>query len=124
MLNPFSDDIVPVSVDGADIPVWSKSINDQMKVDVAVSADGKVVVLHDRPFPDYLEWVEFDARSGEMTFVTAGGKLQDLGLMIYAPMNKYVSRAMDVCVICIRNHEVRDMGLLPLVVHNLEEGAS
>lgn len=122
MLNPFSVDITPLAVDGAEIPVWSKSINDQMKVDVAVSSDGKVLVLHDKAFPDYLEWVEFDAKSGEMTFVTAGGKLQGLGLMIYAPMNKYVARALEVCVICIRNDEVRDMGLLPLVVHNREEG--
>lgn len=118
MLNPFAEELLPKAAESADIPVWPGSVAARMKVDVAVSPDGKVLVLHDQPFPSYLEWVEFDAETGEMTFVTSEGKIQGLGLTIFAPMNKHVAKAHDVCTICVRNNEIRDMGLVPMTVRN------
>lgn len=100
-----------------DTPVWPGSAAAKMKIDVAVNPDGQVLVLHEQPFPDYLEWIEFDFDTGELTFITPGGKLHDLGMIIHAPMNKYVAAAKEVCTICIRNEEIRDMGLVPLVIH-------
>lgn len=124
MTNPFFDVQQSAALpDGSDVPVWKGSAASRMKIDVAVNAEGKVVVLHEQAFPDYVEWVEFDAQTGEMTFVTAGGKLQDLGMIIHPPMSKHVARAHEVCTICVRNNEIRDMGLLPLTVRNKEEGA-
>ncbi|QQG37207.1 MAG: hypothetical protein HYS17_05450 [Micavibrio aeruginosavorus] len=118
MLNPFSEDLSSATTETVDIPVWPGSVSARMKVDVAVSPHGQVLVLHDQPFPSYLEWIEFDAESGEMTFVTAGGKIQGLGLTIFAPMNRHVAKAHEVCTICIRNNEIRDMGLVPMTVRN------
>lgn len=100
-----------------DVPVWPGSAAAKMKIDVAVNPDGQVLVLHEQPFPDYLEWIEFDFDTGELTFITPGGKLHDLGMIIHPPMNKYVAAAKEVCTICIRNEEIRDMGLVPLVIH-------
>jgi len=122
MTNPFFDMQPETLPDGSFSPVWPGSASSKMKIDVAVNAEGKVLVLHEKAFPDYLEWVEFDAQTGEMTFITAGGKLQDLGLIIHPPMNKHVARAHEVCTICVRNNEIRDMGLLPLTVRNKNEG--
>lgn len=90
----------------------------QMKIDVVVNRDCKVWVLHDRPFPDYLEWIEFDAETGMMTFIAAGGRMQDLGMTIHPPMDKLVREAKEVCVMMIRDKKVRDMGLVPLTVQN------
>lgn len=122
MTNPFFDIQPDTKVDGFDIPLWKASAASQMKIDVAVNAEGKVLVLHDQYFPDYLEWIEFDATTGQMDFITAGGKIQGLGMIIHAPMSKYVSKASEVCTICLRYNEVRDMGVLPLVVRNNEGG--
>ena len=122
MINPFSDQPQPTLPDGSDIPVWRGTATSKMKIDIAVNPEGKVLVLHDQPFPDYLEWVEFDALTGEMTFITAEGKLQDLGMLIHAPMNKHVARAQQVCTIRLHEGEVRDMGLVTLIVRNKNEG--
>lgn len=100
-----------------DAPLWPAAAP-QMKIDVVVNRDHKIWVIHDRPFPDYLEWVEFDAECGAMTFVTAQGKLQDLGMTIHPPMDKYVRAAKEVCVMMIRDKEVRDMGVVPLTVQS------
>lgn len=99
----------------ADFPVLPAAAP-QMNIDVVVNRDHKVWVLHDRPFPDYLEWIEFDAATGAMTFIAAGGKLQDLGMTIHPPMDKYVKEAKEVCVMMIRDGAVRDMGMVPLTV--------
>ena len=98
-----------------DSPLWPKAA-DRMKIDVTVNADAQVWVLHDQPFPDYLEWIEFDVPTGTMTFITAGGKLQDLGLTIYSPMKELVARANDICTIYLRDGQIRDMGMVRLVI--------
>lgn len=123
MTNPFFDtSTVQQQPDGSDIPVWRGSAASKMKIDVAVNAEGQVVVLHDQHFPDYLEWIEFDVTTGEMSFITAGGKIQDLGMIIHAPMNKFLAKALEVCTICVRGDNVRDMGFLPLIVRNKDGG--
>lgn len=122
MINPFAN-MDATQQQGSDIPVWQGSAASKMKIDVAVNAEGKVIVLHDQHFPDYLEWVEFDAATGQMDFITAGGKIQDLGMIIHAPMNKHVAKAQEVCTMCLRGEEVRDMGLLPLIVRNKDGGS-
>ncbi len=118
MSNGFFEQSAPVLPDGSTLPVWPQSAAAQMKIDVAVNAEGGVLVLHDKPFPDYLEWIEFDAETGEMTFITAEGKLQDLGMLIHAPMSKHVARARQVCTVCIRDGDVRDLGIVPLLVRS------
>jgi len=111
------DDLVEKPELPADFPVLPAAAP-QMKIDVVVNADLKVWVIHDQPFPDVLEWVEFDVETGMMTFVTIAGKLQDLGMVIHPPMDQYVAQAKEVCLMMIRNKEIRDMGLVPLTVQN------
>lgn len=96
-------------------PVWVDAAS-TMKIDVAINKDDMVWVLHNRPFPDYLEWIEFDRDSKIMTFITAGGKLQDLGVPIHPPMDEKLARADSVFVMLVQEGEVRDMGKLPLIV--------
>lgn len=123
MLNPFLDSQKADSQpDTDDIPVWRTPAASQMKIDVAVDAEGRVLVVYDKHFPCYIEWIEFDVMTGQMDFITAGGKIQGLGMTIHAPMNKHVARALEVCLICIRHQEIRDMGIVPLVVRNKDGG--
>lgn len=98
-----------------DSPLWPAAAG-RMKIDVAVGEDCKVWVVHDKPFPEYLEWIEFDVPSGRMTFITKGGKLQDLGLTIHPPMDSYVAQARDVRTVWVDEKGIRDMGLLTLLV--------
>lgn len=96
-------------------PVWADATA-TMKIDVAINKDGMVWVLHDQPFPDYLEWIEFDPDSKIMTFITAGGRLQNLGIPIHPPMDENLARARSVFVMYLHNGDIRDMGKLPLIV--------
>lgn len=109
----FADD-GPVIPDH--IPLWPETAADKMKIDVTVSKDSQVWVLHNQPFPNYLEWIEFDAETGLMSFVTAQGKIQELGMTIHSPMSEYVALAKDVRTILVQDKEIKDMGIVPLTV--------
>lgn len=100
----------------ADLPLWPDAAT-AVKFDVAVNDDGQIWVIHDQPFPDLIEWIEFDAEKGVMTFITPGGKLQNLGVTIHPPMTHAVAAARQVCLIMMMNGEIRDMGLVPLNVY-------
>ncbi len=118
MSGGFFDQSVDILPEGSELPVWPRDAAAQMKIDITVNAEGHVMVLHDQPFPDYLEWIEFDTDKGEMTFITPEGKMQNLGMIIHAPMNKYVARARNICTVCIRDGVVRDLGIVPLLVRS------
>ena len=98
------------------IPLWPAPASDKMKIDVTVNEEGRVWVIHDKPFPSFLEWIEFDRETGEIAFVTAGGKLQGLGIKIHPPMDEYVAKADQACVMMIRDEKIRDIGLVPVTV--------
>ncbi|PJB70643.1 MAG: hypothetical protein CO093_07280 [Alphaproteobacteria bacterium CG_4_9_14_3_um_filter_47_13] len=109
---PGTEPIIP-----DDVPLWPSAAS-TMKIDVAVNEDGMVWVIHDKPFPDYLEWIEFDKELGMMSFVTALGKIQGLGMKIHPPMDEYLVETKQVCVIMIRDEQIRDMALVPLNVQD------
>lgn len=109
---PGTKPVIPDS-----LPLWPAATLG-MKIDVAVNEDSKIWVIHDKPFPDYLEWVEFDKEAGVLTFVTATGKIQDLGMQIHAPMDDFLAQAGEVCVLMVRDGQVRDMGRVPLTVQD------
>lgn len=96
-------------------PLWPDAAA-TMNIDVVVNKDSSIWVFHDQHFPEYLEWVEFDEERREMTFVTAKGKIQNLGLTLHPPMDRYVAQAKQVCVVLVKDNEFRDVGMLPLAV--------
>jgi len=101
----LTDDNVPVYPDLAD----------QIKVDLVLNEKGRIWVLHDRPFPDVLEWIEFDADTNDLTFVTAKGKIQNLGIVIPRSFRKYIKRANFLNTMQINGDKIEDAGIIPLV---------
>jgi hypothetical protein len=112
----FFESVSPATMDD-DSPILPPAAS-KMKIDVAVNKDSRVWVIHDKPFPAYLEWVEFDVETGTMTFVTKGGRLQELGLKIHHPMDDYVAQANQVCVVWLEEGQIRDIGLVPMTVRD------
>lgn len=106
--------ITPKTDDVSSPPLWHDAVSG-MTVDIAMNKDGMVWVLHDRPFPDLVEWAEFDRHGHILTFITRGGKLQNLGIPIHPPMHDALVKAKGVYIMLVQDGEIRDMGLLPLV---------
>lgn len=102
----------------AHIPV-NPILTDQMKIDVMVNKEGHIWVCHDRPFKQYVDWIEFDADAGRLIFVTQGGRLNDFGIKIKPLMAKYIKKANTADLLLMKNKKIHDFGRVPLVTRQL-----
>lgn len=102
----------------AHIPV-NPILTDQMKVDVMVNKEGHIWVCHDRPFKEYVDWIEFDADAGRLIFVTQGGRLNDFGIQIKPLMAKYIKKADTADLLLMKNKKVHDFSRVALVTRQL-----
>ncbi|MEC8664285.1 MAG: hypothetical protein VXY16_02305, partial [Pseudomonadota bacterium] len=97
----------------AHIPV-NPILTDQMKVDVMVNKEGHIWVCHDRPFKEYVDWIEFDADAGRLIFVTQGGRLNDFGIQIKPLMAKYIKKADTADLLLMKNKKLHDFSRVAL----------
>jgi len=102
----------------AHIPV-NPILTDQMKVDVMVNKEGHIWVCHDRPFKEYVDWIEFDADAGRLIFVTQGGRLNDFGIQIKPLMAKYIKKADTADLLLMKNKKLHDFSRVALVTRQL-----
>ena len=100
-----------------DSPVYP-SLMSQMKVDLAISPDSDVWLVHDKKLPEVLKWVEYDLDLETLVLVSLSGKIQDFGMRVPPTVKKYLRRAKTVCVVFQGEEFVNDMSIVPLVVRD------
>lgn len=106
----FVDDVV-----ADEIPVF-RPLAATMNVDLVMNPDSKVWILHDKPFPDILMWVEYDIDAATLTLVYRNGKIQELGMKIHAPMRKYLRSARQLFTMRLEGEQIVDTYIRPLLV--------
>lgn len=106
------------SLESVDSPVFP-SMSSTMKVDFLYNQDGKAWLLHDRPLPDILKWVEYDSDTENVTLVTRSGKIQDLGLKVPAGQAMYIERAMEITVLLMNGGKIADFAIVPMITRNI-----
>lgn len=94
----------------------------QMKFDLLVGdgdggdgGDGDVVILHDRPFPGALDWIEYDEDTNRLVFVFRNGDIQDLGLSIPPFAAQAILRTDRALLIYMKDGSRKDLEILPLM---------
>jgi hypothetical protein len=98
-----------------EIPVF-RPLAATMNVDLVMNPDSKVWILHDKPFPDVLMWVEYDIDAATLTLVYRNGKIQELGMKIHAPMRKYLRSARQLFTMRLEGEQIADTYVRPLLV--------
>lgn len=98
-----------------DYPV-NEPLAEQKHIDVVAKKGGVVCAFHDKPFSEYLEWVEFDEDDGQLTFVTKGGRLNDLGIEILPLMAKLLSKADHIHAYLMEDGKIRDYAKVQLLI--------
>lgn len=91
----------------------------QMKFDLLVGDGdengGDVVILHDRPFPGALDWIEYDEDTNTLVFVFRNGEIQDLGLPIPPFAAQTILRTDRALLIYMKDGSRKDLEILPLM---------
>ncbi|MCB1555946.1 MAG: hypothetical protein KDJ15_01395 [Alphaproteobacteria bacterium] len=91
----------------------------QMEVDLVVKEDGRIFLLHDKPFRDILNWVEFDRDRGVLSLVTQKGRTQDLGMDIPEDTQDFMLETQNISLWRMQDGQIADMYILPFLVRNL-----
>lgn len=101
-----------------DLPVYPDMAS-TMKVDFVFNREGKVWILHDKPLPSILKWVEFDTDFESVTLVTREGKIQNVGLKVPGDMAYYIEQAMEITVMLMKDGKVEDFAIVPMITRNI-----
>lgn len=111
-------DDAPEKTIPAHVPV-NADLTSEMLIDVTVNKESDVWVFHDRPFPEVLEWIEYDVDDARLVFVTKGGRINDFGIRIGPLMEKYLQKAEQVDAYLVKDKQIHDYIRVPLVTRRL-----
>lgn len=96
-------------------PVYP-SLMSMMKADLVINPDSDVWLIHDRPLPELMKWIEYDIELETLILVAVSGKIQGFGQKVAPAMKKYLRKAKQVYLIRSEAGVIHDMGVLPLIV--------
>ena len=98
-----------------DIPV-KPDMNTHQKVAVIIKDNGKILVLHDKPFREILGWVEYDADTNELFLMTRNGNIHRSGLEIQDSAVNQVKNADQSAIVWVKDNKIKDMYVLPVTI--------
>lgn len=65
----------------------------RMSPDLLVNAEGQVLLLHEKPMPDPIWWVEYEPEERELVFITTTGQIMPFGLKIHDVVDTFLRYA-------------------------------
>ncbi len=87
-------------------PVLPSIISGDRDAELVVNVDSQAAILYNKPLPEEIEWVEYDIDLSMLTFVTAKGKVQGLGMKVHKPFRKYLSKADEIMLIYMQDSKI------------------
>ncbi len=89
---------------------------DIMDVDVIINEKSQIWVMHDKPFPRRLDWVEYDMDDDSLTFVTKGGKVQDLGMKIQPAIRSLMAKSNNLYTMCVQDGKISNFFMVVIAI--------
>lgn len=72
-----------------DTPVIA-AVHSIMNPDLLVNDQGQVVLIHEKPLPDVIWWVDYDPDLRQLIFVTVAGQIMPFGLKIHDVVDAFL----------------------------------
>lgn len=76
-----------------------------MKPDLLATAEGQVLLIHEKPLPAPIWWAEYDPEYKQLIFVTIAGQVMGLGVEIPPVIDGYLRLGRDIALV-----EIDDQG--------------
>ncbi|MDB5490755.1 MAG: hypothetical protein JWO78_604 [Micavibrio sp.] len=92
------------------------SLAESMKVTLVANTESRLWLIHDRPFNDTIVWAEYDIDSATLSLIMRDGRVQPLGLTIHPPARKVMRHTRQLFTMLVKDEQVHDSYILPLLV--------
>ncbi len=112
-------DIEVDTVKAAEVCPLHPDLRHDMRAELVTGDGGEVWILHDKPLPGILLWVEYDTVDSGITLCMEDGKIQKLGIRVNELMRKCLLKAKKAYTIMTDGKTVKDMYLVPIVVRKV-----
>ncbi len=89
-----------------------------MDVDLAVNADGKLYVFHEKPNPEEIEYVIYDIHGSRLVFIGKNGRIQDISMAVQDAMRTHMKKAENICLVQIKDGQPYQTHNVPFVIEN------
>ncbi|MDH5721773.1 MAG: hypothetical protein OEY94_00415 [Alphaproteobacteria bacterium] len=97
-----------------DMPVL-RDAAEGMQLDLIVGDRGEVYILHAKPLPEPVNWVEYDREVLKLYLISDKGRIQGVGLKVKKRLDEIISAARQVCLIHCKNGDIVHAYEMPLV---------
>jgi hypothetical protein len=96
------------------------SLASTMGVAFMVNERGNIWIVHNKPLPVILNWVEFDVDLSSITLISQDGQVIDLGMKVQKALQKPMMQAREIYIVYMVQEEVKDLYILPLTLCGLK----
>lgn len=112
------DDLAPFEMEPPKDPGQTvlAPLRRRMEVDLVISDDERVWLLHDKPLDGPLRWVEYDADDHTLSLVYRNGSVAPLGTRIAKNVRRKMNKGTKIYVVCLMDETIVDFYDLSLVV--------
>lgn len=100
--------------------VRAENADMDMMVDMFISDESEVCILHDKPFTKTLSWIEYDTQTSKVEFILEDGDIRNFGIPIDRKYRAYFHNTHIVNLLQWNpaTKEVESGMELPLIVHS------
>lgn len=81
----------------SDFPILS-NLNDTMRCGVLTNAKGEILILHDMPLSDPVDYIEYDKQDKTCALIFEDGKVQSIGIDMDEKMEADLSHGIKVTI--------------------------
>lgn len=102
----------------ADPGAESPHIESDTRIDLLYNREGQVWLLHDKPLPQVLQCIEYDAGRETIRLISDKGQIGQ-SLKISPERAYYLERAMDVTALLMKDGFVVDFSIVPMITSRM-----
>jgi hypothetical protein len=99
-------------------PMVAPDLLSMMRVDLITNTNSDVVILHDKPLPGILHWMEYDDDLHRATLVMRDGMTVDLGMKIAKKIGECMMDSKKVYTVLTDGKEAQDLYMVPVITRH------
>lgn len=97
-----------------DLPILADA-KDQMVLEIGVGSTGEVYIFHSKPFQERINWVEYDAKSANIYFISEHGRVQNMGIKIFPKLEERMKNTKRVFMFHVEDGQSKSIVEMPMI---------
>lgn len=94
------------------------SFKQSMKCGIFTNPKGEILIVHDQPLTESLEWIEYDQQEDTFCLIFENGELQNLGINLDESMKSNIRHGQEVKLAHIQDEKIQSSQAIVLIIRD------